>query len=203
MKLLLGSVALLASGCFFELEPPIRAETCDGPETELSLVTTGNTWKYLDTGEFFDGWTSPSFDDSAWKSGPSELGYGDDNEATVVGYGPNPDDKFVTTYFRHTFAAPTCIVWLLMELKRDDGAVVYVNGMEVMRSNMPGGIITPQTRPETFVSSNAELTFHPADIEPSLVVAGTNLVAAEVHQLEPDGTDISFDLRLTATTTQR
>ena len=44
-----------------------------------------------------------AFDDSAWASGNAQLGYGDGDEVTTVGFGPNANTKYVTTYFRRTF----------------------------------------------------------------------------------------------------
>src|SRR5467141_1189505 len=74
------------------------------------LVPAGSVWKYLDNGsDQGTAWVAPSFDDSAWASGPAQLGYGDGDEATVVGFGPDPNNKYITTYFRRAFtvANPT------------------------------------------------------------------------------------------------
>ncbi|HTD67667.1 MAG TPA: Ig-like domain-containing protein, partial [Candidatus Limnocylindria bacterium] len=61
-------------------------------------------WKYRDDGsDQGTAWRLPAFDDTAWASGPAELGYGDGDEATVVSFGPDPNNKFVTTYFRCAF----------------------------------------------------------------------------------------------------
>ncbi len=68
-----------------------------------SLVPFGATWKYFDTGvDLGIDWAQPGFDDSAWSSGPAELGYGDGDEATLVDGGPT-DNRHITTYFRHRF----------------------------------------------------------------------------------------------------
>ena len=36
-------------------------------------------------------------------TGTAELGYGDGDEYTVVSFGPDPNNKYITTYFRHAF----------------------------------------------------------------------------------------------------
>src|SRR5207244_3860936 len=140
-------------------------------------------------------WTATAFNDSAWKSGRAQLGYGDGDEATVVGYGPDANNKFVTTYFRQAFsiASPAAISALSLRLLRDDGAVVYLNGTEVFRSNMPSGTIAFNT----LASGTGEYqSFFTTSISPSLLVGGNNVIAVEIHQGAPDSSDISFDLDL-------
>ena len=45
-----------------------------------------------------------------------------------------------------------------------------------------------------------ETTFFTTNVNPALLVQGTNLIAVEVHQQSPTSSDVSFDLRLTALT---
>jgi hypothetical protein len=109
-----------------------------------TLIPAGAIWKYLDNGsDQGTAWRGTSFSDSAWASGPAELGYGDASEgrpeATVVSYGPNASAKYVTTYFRHTFnvADASAFATLRLRVIRDDGVVVYLNGQEIWRNSMP------------------------------------------------------------------
>jgi hypothetical protein len=118
------------------------------PTSATNLIPAGSTWKYLDTGVTpASTWTTLNFDDAAWKSGPAQLGYGDGDEKTVVSYGPSASSKYITTRFRKTFAVADSskVASVTMKLLRDDGAIVYLNGAEVYRSNMPGGAITGST----------------------------------------------------------
>src|SRR6266487_2812886 len=73
-----------------------------------TLVSRGSNWKYLDNGtDQGTNWSTLGFDDSSWTNGPAELGYGDGDEATVVSYGPNSANKYITTYFRRAFIVPS------------------------------------------------------------------------------------------------
>jgi hypothetical protein len=81
-------------------------------------------------------------------------------------------------------------------LLRDDGAVVYLNGTEVFRSNMPGGTIGYTTLASSAVDGANEITFFQTTINPTNIVRGTNVVAVELHQQRADSSDISFDLDL-------
>jgi len=99
------------------------------------------------------------FDDSAWASGPAQLGYNGGHEATVVSYGGNASSKYITTYFRRHFdmGAPSTLTNLFVSVQRDDGVVVYVNGNEVFRDNMPAGAINYRTIAPLSVSARTKL----------------------------------------------
>jgi len=176
-----------------------------GNTTSNTLIPTGDTWNYLDTGtEAPSDWNTAGFDDGDWKSGDAQLGYGDSDENTVVDFGPDPSNKFTTTYFRREFNVDNTddISKLSLRLLRDDGAVVYINGQEVVRSNMPSGVIDFATRAASTVGGAAESTFFSFDISPLFLQQGTNVLSVEIHQTNATSSDISFDASLEAITTQ-
>ncbi len=110
-----------------------------------TLVAKGSVWKYLDNGtDPGPSWKAASYFDGGWAAGPAQLGYGDGDEATVVSYGPDKSNRYITTYFRQKFSVtnPATLGTLTLSLLRDDGAIVYLNGTEVYRSNMPAGAVT-------------------------------------------------------------
>ena len=90
---------------------------------------------------------------------------------------------------------------LTLQLIRDDGAVVYLNGTEVYRSNMPSGTITYTTLASTTINGADESTWYSSTISPSLLVNGTNEIAVEIHQSVQTSSDISFDFQLAGTIT--
>ena len=167
------------------------------------LVPTGSVWKYLDNGtNQGTAWRAVAFVDGAWASGAAQLGYGDGDEATVVSFGPNSSTKYITTYFRRAFtvADPSAFAALSLRLLRDDGAVVYLNGVEVFRSNMPTGTVSSSTLASSALGGADETTFVTASVPISALVAGTNVVAVEVHQANATSSDVSFDLELSGST---
>ncbi len=145
------------------------------------------------------GWRAGAFNDSTWAQGAAQLGYGEGDEATVVSYGPNASAKYRTTYFRRQFAVDTATLGapVTLQLLRDDGAVVYLNGTEVVRSNMPAGTITSTTFALTNGTGAAENQFLAFSIPTAAFVNGTNTLAVEVHQQYAASGDLSFDLSLT------
>lgn len=175
------------------------------PTASPNLVLTGQSWRYFDTGTDPGAtWTAADFDDANWKSGPSPLGYGDGDEATVVGFvdanaAQAGVQKNATTFFRTTFdvAAPTAYSALHLALTYDDAAAVYLNGREVMRTdNLPAGAAF-NTYASGGSSDNAVLTRD--DLAVSALRTGRNVLAVEVHQSDGSSSDISFDLELTGT----
>lgn len=164
------------------------------------VLPRNSVWKYLDNGsDPGTQWKETPFNDASWASGPAELGYGDGGEATVVSYGPDGSHKFPATYFRLTLnlsTLPASNEELILLLKRDDGAVVYINGNEVLRENMPSGTIDYLTWAAGTVDGSDESTFFEYVIDPSVLQTGNNLVAVEIHQDRPSSSDISFDLEL-------
>jgi trimeric autotransporter adhesin len=164
------------------------------PQPPGALLGTGDVWRYRTaTSAPPVDWATTGFDDSTWPSGPSQLGFGDGDEATVITKGA------LSFYFRRSIsvADPSIFTTLNFSLLRDDGAVVYVNGTEVTRSNMPAGTISYSTLASSNVSGAAESTYTNFTAPASLLVAGTNVIAVEVHQDAASSSDISMDLRLT------
>ncbi len=168
----------------------------------VTLVQPGAVWKYLDTGvDPGAAWRSNDFDDAAWKSGPAELGYGDGNESTVVSYGQDITNKYVTTYFRRAFYVPDAarVQSLGARLLRDDGAVVYLNGAEIWRDNLPTGAVSYATFASRNIAGADETNFLSKTLSPSALANGLNVLAVEIHQDRPDSSDLSFDFELTGT----
>ena len=173
--------------------------------TEVVPVQANSTWRYLDTGTNLGTiWTNLNFNDSAWPSGPAELGYGDNDEATVISYGPSPTAKYITYYFRQKFVLSSAAggATVLLRVLRDDGAIAYLNGAEVYRDNMPPGPVNYLTTALVALDPPQESTFYATNVNPNRLVVGTNLLAVEVHQANPQSSDVSFaaDLKITRTT---
>ena len=166
------------------------------------LVPTGADWKYLDDGsnQAVD-WRAPGFDDGSWAEGPAQLGYGDADEATVVGYGSDDQNKFSTTYFRHAFTVDNASAHtnFLVRLVRDDGAVVYLNGVEIFRDNMAEGDVLYDDFATAPVSDDDETASVSGFFTENYLADGhINVLAVEIHQADGPSSDLSFDLELLA-----
>jgi hypothetical protein len=162
----------------------------------INLIAKGASWKYSDTGVLpAADWKSDLYNHAAWSSGTAELGYGDGDEVTTVASGP-VNTKFITTYFRKEFNVSDTVGFSALSgsVLFDDGVVVYLNGEEVFRSNMPAGTIDNNT--PASANQASETTFFPFSIPKGKVKIGKNVIAVEVHQNGPTSSDISFDLEM-------
>jgi hypothetical protein len=167
--------------------------------SNATIIGTNAEWMYLDNGSNQGtNWRTTSFNDSGWKRGNAELGYGDGDEATVVGFGPDTGNKYVTTYFRKSINISDVNAFsnYVLTMKRDDGAVVYINGSEVWRSNMPTGTITFNTLASLANDDGNEVQTLTLTRAVSMLVSGSNIIAVEIHQQSANSSDISFDFQL-------
>lgn len=162
-----------------------------------TAIAEGSAWRYNDSGSNLGtAWRQSGYNDNSWSVGNGELGYGDGDEDTTVSFGGNASNKHVTTYFRKDFnAAVGNYTDATLRLLRDDGAVVYLNGVEVLRTNMPSGTIGYTTLASA-VADNDGKPYVEFSIDPSLLIAGNNTLAVEIHQISRTSSDISFDAEL-------
>jgi len=161
------------------------------------FIVSGSSWHYYDKNGLPNvAWMSSGFDESTWSTGTSQFGYGEGDESTVISFGPNSQSKYLTAYFRTKFTIDpgVTIKAVSLDLIADDGAVIYLNGTEILRVNMPTGPITFSTPALGF--SDVENTFVTFSIPADNFVAGQNVLAVEIHQSGETSSDLSFDLKL-------
>ena len=194
----------------------VTAETLGIPKTQSecevkiseNLAVNGvfpipalSEWKYNDTGtDLGSSWKEVAFDDTAWASGNGIFGYGDGVENTTLNFGPDSNNKYPTYYFRNTFeiADASQFIDLIFNVRRDDGVVVYVNGTEAFRMNMPGGVITYNTYASSTVGGSDETTYF-QEVTANLLQNGTNVIAVELHQATANSSDLGFDMSVSST----
>ena len=148
----------------------------------IPIFSLGSDWKYLDDGSNQGAeWRSVDYDDANWSVGSAPLGYADNQVVTTIDYGGETSKKHLTTYFRKKISIENLneIGTILIGLQRDDGAVIYVNGNEVGRSQMPDGEIFFDTRAS---GSRQEDTIFEFKLSGEMFNEGENIIAVEVHQ---------------------
>ena len=81
----------------------------------------------------------------------------------------------------------------------DDGAIIYVNGNEVLpRIRMPNGTVNNTTLADASPSGGDVTSPDTVLIPSSYFVPGTNVICAEVHQILPSSSDIVWGMALDA-----
>lgn len=166
-------------------------------------LEANSAWHYLDDGSSLDNveWQDTSYADAddAWAWGFGILGYGDPVE-TIISFGDDPDNKYVTYYFRKEINIDLATLpdSLELGLLRDDGAIVYINGEEVRRDNLPEGDIDYLTTADETIAGGDEDAYFTSRLYASDFRQGVNTIAVEVHNRDVFSSDLSFDLYLRA-----
>lgn len=173
--------------------------TAPKPVSTVQLVQAGGEWKYRFATDAPDpAWTTTGFDDSTWSSGTAPLGWGSTGIATeLVAAGTRP----LSSHYRKTFNVenPGTVAEVNIVTRADDGVVLYLNGIEVSRVNMPTGTITNNSyatvspRTTTAVANPVRIT-----LPGSALAAGVNVLSAEVHSGYRATPDHSFELSASA-----
>ncbi len=179
--------------------PSATAQAYAGGVVTTDVIAQNSAWKYLVTATAPSAaWKAVTFNDAAWPEGNGQLGYGDGDETTVLGYGGNAAARYTTTYFRRKFTLTALPEGAKLYLLRDDGAVVYLNNKEIVRSNMhPTNAITYASLASSNVGGADESAFYyQYTLNPADFVVGNNVLAVEVHKVSVSEDDLSFDARL-------
>lgn len=187
MKTTAPRIIAVACLCIFAI--------CSTRAATTTLIPFGDPWRYDDSGDDPGaGWFGFGYGDGDWSFNFGEFGYGDGDEQTET-------DEVLTTYFRRFVNVPNPATYVAytMRIRRDDGVAVYINGVEVLRNNMPGGAISHTTRATTALGGQAETTLVVTNLPPSVFVAGANLLAVSIHQAVGGEGDMSFDFELVGT----
>jgi len=162
-------------------------------ETTLTnLIAKGDTWSYNDSGSNLGtAWIANDYDDSSWSTGAAPLGYSYSDIKTTI-------SKRLTNYFRKHFNVDKSgnIKNIKMQLRREDAALVYINGKQVINSNLPVDGVTSSTSSYQTMSSVSGQIYLTYTIDPDDLVDGDNVIAVEIHQSSASSSDLGFDVEL-------
>jgi len=165
----------------------------------FTFVGYDSIWKYDDSGaDLGTGWRAAGYDDSGWSNGPGLLGV----ESAALPREIQTDLALgggrITYYFRKDFnlVGDTNGVDLKLAHILDDGAIFYMNGSEVYRTNMPGGAVDYLTPATTPAVGNATSNNPPVSIPLTGLQKGANVLAVEVHQQSAGSSDVVFGMEL-------
>ncbi len=170
------------------------------------LLPRDQEWKYNDEGkDLGQEFINPEYDSSSWKKGKAPLGFGNAFSetdptlplATEVSFGPDENNKYMTTYAVTEFDVSSLKDFKTFEcyIHVDDGAVVYINGKEAFRKGIDDKEEVKFDTPAKF--SSKEETFNlPVDV----LKEGKNTVAVEIHQDGGDSSDLWFEMGITGKT---
>jgi hypothetical protein len=172
----------------------------------VTYVERGSTWKYFrglseasspDTA----AWRQLSFDDDAWANGPAPFGYSDGPFGTDLSLlTPPMRNNYSTLFLRQRFEVPDpeSVLEPKISADYDDGFIVWINGIELLRVNVPGQPGDPVAYNGFATLEHESGTYEefflpePADY----LVAGSNVIAVQVFNVTLTSSDLKLDLDL-------
>ena len=164
--------------------------------SQQTIIKNGDEWNYFDNGYLENDWVKNQ-NNIRWKKGISPLGYGDSKIATTLSFGGDEENKELVKYFKKEIIIDTdAFIGYEIRLLRDDGAVIYVNGQELFRSNMQKATISKYTEAKKTIDGEDEDTYNIHVFDNSIFKKGKNVLLVSVHQVRPDSSDCIFSLEL-------
>lgn len=159
-----------------------------------ALIPAKATWRWQPLQTAVDGdWKVVGFDDSTWFEGQAAFGDGP-GDATPI----DPATAPLGLRLRHTFSVPEAADDLLLRayLRRGDGVAVWLNGVPLVRSNLPPDPLAADARAQSDLKGNEPLRYVRLAAPGADLLAGDNVIAVEVRRYQSGAAGIGFDLQL-------
>lgn len=176
---------------------------CIGNVTSEYPIDTKQSWSNDYSGNTPDlNWKALDYNDTCWTNSAGAFGYNVANLNSELDFGSDANNKPITAYFRKRFNVTDLNSLgseLEMNVRVNDGYVVYVNGTEVKRFNMPSGTISNNTLASKALPNSEAAIYFTSKISTTSFVSGDNIISVEVHQASASSSDLVFDLQLKET----
>ena len=151
-----------------------------------TAVYGSDTWSYfIGNREPPNNWKSPDFQDDNWLTGAGSIGYGDNDDNTII-------ERTFSLYIRHTFdiVDKAAISAVILQADYDDAFVAYLNGIEVARANILGSPPRYNTNTITdheatlYASNTVESFLINQQLIEDILEEGNNTLAIQIHNRE-------------------
>lgn len=179
------------------------------------LISQTNTaWRYDQSGvDLGTNWFARDYDDTQWTTGfgpfdawrvfnsestcRDRLFNGDRVNTCLTLSNATHTAQIPTSYFRTHFVFNGDPRYSVLQLRQivNDGAVYYLNGVELFRQRIPLGRVTYNT---LATIPAGEAGYESFEVHAPSLVQGDNVLAVELHQYSLDSEDLTFALNLTS-----
>jgi hypothetical protein len=167
----------------------------------VELVAGASSWRWrYAAGVWPTGWSGAGFVDSSWSLGGAPLGFGSTVVTNIDVPAPTSNRPLAALFRREVTVANVAeLSNVTVRVVVDDGAVVWLNGVEIGRARMAAGAVSSST----YASGAVRSTVAAADplviaVPASMLVNGTNVLAVSTHVNYRSTPDLSFALTMTA-----
>jgi len=169
------------------------------PPEPIEKIAKGTTWRYRkgtdEASAPATAWRAIDFDDGSWDIGAAPFGYGDGPYGVTLS---DMRSNYASVFLRNTFEieSPAAVSELTLSMTYDDGLIIWVNGEETTRLNMPG-------QPGTFnahdtcagssIGAPADHTNVLREAHLPELRAGTNVIGLQVFNASPADSNLTID----------
>lgn len=177
----------------------IQTPSQEATLTKLKILPMDAMWHYhIGTPDLSKDWASLSYDDSQWQTGQALLGF-EDQRLPSPGLQTKLSERPMTYCFRAHFEIENLEAITQLKLSQivDDGVLYYLNGVPIgsIRYSETEGMNGFDT-PSLDTVTDAALEENVLEVDTNILFEGTNTLAAEVHQTNPDSSDLVFGAEL-------
>lgn len=171
-------------------------------ESSEEIINNQSEWSYFYADSAPSGkWKELKYDESEWtKDAHGYMGYDAARKDrgfqydTKIPFVEGDSTKYITAYFRHVFTIDdtTGIKSFTANVTYDDGVAIYLNGEELGRYNLPEDSAHIELKYKDTTLNYYDDQRAKIDIDPSKLILGPNIIAAEVHQINSATSDMTF-----------
>jgi len=186
--------------------PPILNADPGVPPTiaEVTLINAGAVWRYNEKGDALPAdWATRAHPVGGnWESGTATLAYdtglGIFNLTNPLSNNPPVIAYYFESDFTLTSQQAASLESFTLNHRIDDGAVFYLNGVELDRFQMDPGTVTSTTLASGSVGDADWSGDYSVTVPSGTLLGGTNRISVQVHQRAAGNNDIGFDLEAKA-----
>src|SRR5688572_24479176 len=167
------------------------------------VFNMGTSWKYRkgtsEASSPVAAWRTNNFDDATWSDANAAFYYGEALTGTQLG---DMNGGYSCIFMRKTFniVNPAEVTGMELRTLIDDGCIVWINGFEVLRTNMPAGALAFNRTASAALDPELLVRIHPLPNPAQYLLAGQNTIAVQAFNSALSGsTDFVIDAQLLAT----
>jgi len=161
------------------------------------FVDWGSQWSYFkgisEPSQPIDLWRTAGFNATGWAVGNAPFRYGDGTGGTLL---TDMLGKYTTFYIRKEIFVETLdnIDELRIDVDYDDGFVLWINGVQILQSNVPSNYAYTQGAINSHESGEFER--YTLRKEQLPLAEGANLIAVQGFNLSKSSSDFYLDLKM-------
>ena len=179
-------------------------------DTRHIYIQTNTTWRFIkglaEASDPTNAWRQLAYDDSGWSNAPAPFFYGETSLTNANYRGTTLSDmqsNYTSIYLRREFTVENRgnITNLILFAQIDDGLIAWINGVQMVRVNVPAGELPYNALASVAANepanNGAAYVVYQMPASAAALVDGTNVLAVHaLNQNLTNSSDFSFNAQL-------